>query len=228
MRRIYGLLLVGLMVLTGCNNKETTMIFERPEQNTITFAPVNEKQHLTAFTQVNITELEGLKGITEADILLPVPSDAVWDANTGTYSLPDNFINENGESFVMTISLEPISDEMNYSTIAYTGKKEVDELKELNAMKYGGSYCDADDKVVVKCIKETVMEESVANDESTKLPKKTVTLDIDAYDFKEPTYHLQVKIEIVKAMGTVDDTEKAYASAMYQATMKFKYHYQRK
>ena len=62
-------------------------------------------QYLGSFDWINIAELEGLQGITEAMIYVPVPKDAQWDPENCCYTMPDNYENKNGESYVMKLTL---------------------------------------------------------------------------------------------------------------------------
>lgn len=220
-------------ILSGCSTNETTINFNNfnnYEKETTTFAPVNEAQHYSNYTQVNITELEGLTGITEADIFIPIPNDAVWDFETKTFTIPDNYINENEESFIMTILLEPLSEELRYLKVSTEVKEEVEKLKNQDRIKYGGSGYIAESNVVVKNILITELEEPSSEEDeeaTTEKLKKTVIYTIDAYDFLAPTYYLQIQVEIVKLRGTVDDTTNSYFSALDLATSKFKLHYQK-
>ena len=216
-------------ILSGCSTNETTINFNNYEEETVTFEPVNEKQHYSNYSQVNIAELEVFAGITEADIYIPIPNDAVWDAETKTYTLPDNYVNENEESFVMTISLEPLPEGVYFYELASGAGEEVERLKNQDRIKYSGSGYIAEDNVVVKNIKITELEEpsSEENEEAaTEKLKKTVIYTVDAYDFLAPTYYLQIQVEIVKLRGTIDDTTDGYLSALDLATSRFKLHFQ--
>lgn len=221
------IILLTIVMLSGCNPKESTIKFNGPEEETTTFAPVNEEQYYGGYRQVNITDLEGFQDITEADIFLPVPNDAVWDADTKTYTMPDNLANQNGESFVMTISLEPLPDDVSFATEAQAAREEVEQLKNQNRKKYSGSGCIAENNVVVKTIQAVDLEEPSGEEETTTEPlKKTTSYSVVAYDFLEPTYYLEVELEIIKLRGTVDDTTDTYINAISSALDKFNIHYQ--
>lgn len=223
------LVLLGVAILSGCKPNETTINFSQPEKETIIFEPVNELQHLSGFSQVNISDLEGFENITDADIFIPIPNDAVWDAKTKTYTLPDNYVNENGESFVMTISLESLPEGVYYNELGSDAKEEVERLKKQDRIKYSGSGYIVESNVVVKGIMLTELEEPSTEDGeevSTEKLKKTVKYTVDAYDFLAPTYYLNIQVEVVKLRGTVDDTTDSYFAALKLAEEKLKIHYQ--
>ena len=218
--------LAFVAMLSGCSTNETTINFNNYEEETVTFEPVNEKQHYSNYSQVNIAELEAFAGITEADIYIPIPNDAVWDAETKKYTLPDNYVNENEESFVMTISLEPLPEGVYFYELASDAKGEVERLLNQDRIKYSGSGYIAEDNVVVKNIEITELEEPSSEEATTERLKKTVIYTVDAYDFLAPTYYLQIQVEIVKLRGTIDDTTDGYLSALDFATSRFKLHFQ--
>ncbi len=220
------MIILATAMLSGCYSEKTTIDFSRPEEETTTFAPVNEEQYYGGFTQINITELEGLQNITEADIFLPIPKDAVWDATTKTYTMPDNFENENGESFIMTITLEPLPDDVSFTTEAQAAKEEVERLLNIYGKKYNNTCYIADSNIVVKCIKIVDLEEPIEEEETVAPLTKTTSYSVLAYDFLEPTFCLKIELEIIKLRGTVDDTTDTYINAIHSALEKFKYHYQ--
>ena len=215
-------ILLFIVILSGCGSKYTSINYDQSEKTTQT--SVNEEQCYSSYSQVNITELEGLSDITEADIYIPIPNNAIWDAETKTYTMPDNYVNENGESLVMTISLEQLPEDVNYEDLAQAAKDEVEKLKKTNRKKYSGSHYVTEENVVVKYIK-TVDKLSEKN-KATETLKKVTKLNVVAYDFLEPTYYLEIELEIIKLQGTVDDTTDGYISAVSEALKKLKYHYQ--
>ncbi len=227
MRKINSIIiLLATIMLSGCHLEDSTIDFSWSEEETTTFAPVNEEQYYGGYSQVNITKLEGLSDITDADIFLPIPNDAIWDAETKTYTMPENFVNENGESFVMTISLQELPDDVSFTTEAQAAKEEVESLLNQNRKKYSSSGYITESNVVVKYIKAVDLEEPSGEEETTEPLKKTTSYSVVAYDFLEPTYYLEVQLEIIKLRGTVDDTTDTYISAICNALTKFKLHYQ--
>ena len=223
MRKNIVFIISLVAILAGCSPKQTMPEFTRAEVETTTFAPVNEQQHLSGYSQINIAELEGFENITEANIFIPIPNEAVWDANTKTYTMPNNYENENDEVFIMTISLESLPKDANYLTISNELKEEVEGLPRP---RFHGSFYLNENNVVIKCKKETILEEPPEDGETTDALKKYIYTDITAYDFLYPTYVLNIEIDIVKQRGTVDDTSEDYINAVISAIKKLKIHYQ--
>lgn len=223
MRKNIVFIISLVAILAGCSPKQTMPEFTRAEVETTTFAPVNEQQHLSGYSQINIAELEGFENITEADIFIPIPNEAVWDAATKTYTMPNNYENENDEVFIMTISLESLPKDADYLTISHEAEE---AIKDLPRPRFQGSCYINENNVVIKCKKETILEEPPEDGETIEVLKKSINLDITVYDFLEPTYVLNIKLDIVKPRGTVDDTSEDYANAIKNAVEKLKYHYQ--
>ncbi len=220
------IILLVTVILSGCYSEGTTIDYSQPEEETTTLTPVNEEQCYSSFTQINITELEGFSDVTEADIFLPIPNDAIWDAESKICIMPDNLVNKNGESFIMTISLEQLPEGANFETQAQAAQEEVERVKSSDRKRYSGSNYITDENVVIKYIKTVDLEKASEENQSTEPMKKITRLSVVAYDFLEPTYYLEMELEIIKLQGTVDDTTDSYISAIGVALEKFKYHYQ--
>ena len=210
-KSIFLLGIIMVTILSGCYRQVAMIEF-------IPMKVHNEKQHYGNFERIKITELEAFQGITEANIFLPIPVGAEWDADTKTYTLPDNNMNENGESFSVKISLEPLPEDAWYTGKVREVDEEIDNLEKRDGLEYDFVKTSSGDSVITKRIK--TIEKDSTNEE-----RGIIRYTLEAYDFLDPTYYMNVEVEIVKLKGTIDSSVDTYINAMEIVLEQLEEHY---
>lgn len=210
-KSIFLLGIIMVTILSGCYRQVAMIEF-------IPMKVHNENQHYGNFERIKITELEAFQGITEANIFLPIPVGAEWDADTKTYTLPDNNMNENGESFSVKISLEPLPEDAWYTGKIREVDEEIDNLEKRDGLEYDFVKTSSGDSVITKRIK--TIEKDAANEE-----REIIRYTLEAYDFLNPTYYMNVEVEIVKLKGTIDSSVDTYINAMEIVVEQLEEHY---
>ena len=210
-KSIFLLGIIMVTILSGCYRQVAMIEF-------IPMKVHNENQHYGNFERIKITELEAFQGITEANIFLPIPVGAEWDADTKTYTLPDNNMNENGESFSVKISLEPLPEDAWYTGKIREVDEEIDNLETREGLEYKFISTSSENSVLTKRIK--TIETDAANEE-----KEIIRYTLEAYDFLNPTYYMNVEVEIVKLKGTIDSSVDTYINAMEITIQQLEEHY---
>lgn len=210
-KSIFLLGIIMVTILSGCYRQVAMIEF-------IPMKVHNENQHYGNFERIKITELEEFQGITEANIFLPIPVGADWDADTKTYTLPDNNMNENGESFSVKISLEPLPEDAWYTGKVREVDEEIDNLEKRDGLEYEFISTSSENSVLTKRIKS--VETDAANEE-----REIIRYTLEAYDFLNPTYYMNVEVEIVKLKGTIDSSVDTYINAMEIVVEQLEVHY---
>ena len=210
-KSIFLLGIIMVTILSGCYRQVAMIEF-------IPMKVHNENQHYGNFERIKITELEAFQGITEANIFLPIPVGAEWDADTKTYTLPDNNMNENGESFSVKISLEPLPEDAWYTGKVREVDEEIDNLEKRDGLEYEFISTSSENSVLTKRIKS--VETDAANEE-----REIIRYTLEAYDFLNPTYYMNVEVEIVKLKGTIDSSVDTYINAMEIVLEQLEVHY---
>ena len=199
--------LLCIVMLTGCYR----------EVETVTFKPVDaykEVQCLGSFDWINIAELEGLQGVTEAMIYVPVPKEAEWDPENGCYTMPNNYDNKNGESFVMKLTLAERDNDDTLVGVVAEMEAEVGGI-EGPLGKYKGKGVFSGRSTAGRYWHIEELDELVEGEETQAPLNKTIQYNIVAYKFGLENYYLVIDVEIVKRRGTVNDSSDTYINALH-------------